>query len=108
MNEVFNKFHINKSKRQKCVAKKPISHAKFENIEETPAVRKCQKAKCTTCPYLQEGQYFRFKSGRNFNVHFSFTCKGFNYKMSWMWGTLHWSNRGYPQTSNDRPPTKNS
>lgn len=42
MNEVLNKFQIIKSKRQSPSLKKILTRAKFENIEETPAVRKCQ------------------------------------------------------------------
>lgn len=47
----------------------------LQNIEETPDVRKCQKPRCATCPYLQEGHQFEFKNGRNFNIHSSITCE---------------------------------
>lgn len=61
MNEVIDIFQIIKSKRQSPSLKKILTRAKFGNIEETPAVRKCQKPRCATCPYLQEGQQFKLK-----------------------------------------------
>lgn len=50
----------------------------LQNIEETPDVRKCQKPRCATCPYLQEGHQFEFKNGRNFNIYSSITCESSN------------------------------
>lgn len=62
MNKVLNKFQIIKSKRQSPSLKKILTRAKFENIEETPAVRKCQKPRCATCPYIQEGHNSNLKT----------------------------------------------
>lgn len=78
MNEVLEKIQIIKSKRQSPSLKKILTRAKFENIDEIPAVRKCQKPRCATCLYLLEGQQFKFKDGRNFNIHSPMTCESSN------------------------------
>lgn len=65
---VLHKFQIIKSKRPNQSLKKILTVVKFKNIDETPAVRKCQKPRCATCPYLQEDQQFKFKDGRKFNT----------------------------------------
>lgn len=32
-----------------------------------------KKPRCATCPYLQEGQQFKLKNDRNYNIHSSIT-----------------------------------
>lgn len=81
MQRVLNKFEIIKSKRQSASLKKILTKAKFSDeipTETENYVQKCNNTRCGTCPFLQEGKDFKFKSGSKFTVRSSFNCTSSN------------------------------
>ena len=49
-------------------------HFFFSQTLEVPTVKRCNKPKCDTCPYIAEGSNFHFKNGSKFTVKTYTSC----------------------------------
>ena len=74
MKEIMQTYPIIKSKRQPWNLKKLLTRAKFEEIQESPKITKCNRPNCGVCDYLMTDNDFLFKCGKTFKVKTSMSC----------------------------------
>lgn len=79
MKKILDTSQIIKSKRQSPSLKYILTRASFSSKnQEPPIIKKCDKPKCSTCPYLTEGSKFHFKTGSDFSIKTSMSCTSSN------------------------------
>ena len=61
-------YPIIKSKRQPWNLKLLLTRAKFEEIQESPKITKCNRPNCGVCDCLMTDSEFLFKCGKTFKV----------------------------------------
>ena len=78
MKEIMQNYPIIKSKRQPWNLKKLLTRAKFEEIQESPKITKCNRPNCGVCDYLMTDNEFLFKCGKTFKVKTTMSCDAKN------------------------------
>lgn len=79
MKKISDTSHIIKSKRQSPSLKCILTRARFSSKnQEPPTIKKCDKSRCSTCPYLTVRSTFHFKTGSDFSIKTSMSCTSSN------------------------------
>nr|XP_022299146.1 uncharacterized protein LOC111107980 [Crassostrea virginica] len=79
MKKILDNSQVIKSKRQSPNLKKILTRAFFSSqTQEVPTVKRCNKPRCGTCPYIAGGSDFHFKNGSKFTIKTSMSCTSSN------------------------------